>query len=136
MRYTSKTSSRGCGVLLAMIATAASFMLWSVAATAVEKPDYSVGDRLTPATVPPVPAQAESFRRLSWDDLMPRGWDPMKAFDLKALRGLSDGDPRARDALDSLRKAWDNAPVRSELNNERVRLPGCRSPGCRRQGGP
>lgn len=69
-------------------------------------------------------AQAGAVRTLTWEDLVPPGWDPMKAVDLGEIANLRDGDPRAQAALEKLRRAWDNAPARKELNDTRVRLPG------------
>lgn len=68
--------------------------------------------------------QAGPLRTLTWDDLVPPGWDPMKAVDMKEIANLRDGDPRAQAALEKLRRAWDNAPARKELDNTRVKLPG------------
>lgn len=67
---------------------------------------------------------AAGYRELSWDDLMPPGWDPMKVFDMRELGSMSDGDPRARELMTKLRQAWDNAPVRQDLQDANVRLSG------------
>jgi hypothetical protein len=92
------------------------------ASRASDRSSYNLGDRL-PAK-PPAGRAAAAYRDLAWEDLVPPGWDPMKGFDMKEIANLSDGDPRAKTFLDQLRRAWDNAPARRELNDTRVRMPG------------
>lgn len=69
-------------------------------------------------------AKAGSFRQINWDELVPKGWDPMK--DLKDLNigALSDADPRATQMLKKLREVWDNAPANPALDGQAVRIPG------------
>lgn len=81
--------------------------------------DYRVGDRL-PATK----GSAKGFKEIMWDDLMPKGWDPMAAFKGIDLNKLQDNDPKAIDLLASVRKEWDKAPVEPALNGQRIRIPG------------
>jgi uncharacterized protein len=65
-----------------------------------------------------------SIRELTWDDLLPKDWDPYK--DLKDLKlaGLSDSDPRAAAMLKRMREIWDDAPVNAQLAEQAVRIPG------------
>lgn len=63
-------------------------------------------------------------RTINWDELVPKDWDPMKGLSVQNIDLLNDGDPRAVALMRELRKAWDAAPVRSELEGQRVRLPG------------
>ena len=86
----------------------------------------------TPAA--PAPAQAKSatavkpsdssVRTLSWDALVPPGWDPFKDFKDLNFQNLDDGDPRASAMLKKMREAWDNAPVNQSLSGQQVRIPG------------
>jgi hypothetical protein len=104
-------------------------------------PNYKVGDPLAapdsgkaknrsshpatpayPATAAPKPAG--TFTEKSWDDLMPRNWDPMASLKGLKLENLKDSDPRAMEALEKMREAWSNAPVEPALNGERIRIPG------------
>jgi hypothetical protein len=93
--------------------------------------DYKVGDKL-PATAPsreknssgtPV-GSAAGFKEKTWDDLMPKSWDPMASLKGLKLDSLQDSDPRAIEALQKIRDAWSNAPVEPSLNGERIRIPG------------
>ena len=65
-----------------------------------------------------------SVRTISWEQLMPPGWDPYK--DLKALNleSLKDNDPRAEEVLKKMRQMWDNAPINPQVLGQNVRLPG------------
>ena len=65
-----------------------------------------------------------STRTIGWEQLIPAGWDPFK--DLKALNldTLKDNDPKAEEALQKMRKMWDNAPINPLVLGQSVRLPG------------
>jgi len=86
--------------------------------------DYAVGDRL-PASEPKKAAEFDpAFPELQWDDLMPADWDPMAAFRGMNIAELQDNDPKAQEALDTMRKAWNDAPVNPKLAGKKVRIPG------------
>ena len=83
----------------------------------------------------PAAAQAQAlpkpapggFTELRWDDLVPKGWDPMKGLRDKGINNpasLIDGDPKTDALLAELRAAWDNAPTEPGLNGSRIKLPG------------
>lgn len=86
---------------------------------AVPAADYRVGDRL-----PAAKGAAKGFREIQWDDLMPRGWDPMAAFKGVDLNRLQDSDPKAAELLAKVRIEWDKAPVEPAINGQRVKIPG------------
>lgn len=65
-----------------------------------------------------------SFPDLTWEQLVPPGWDPAKAFEGRDLGMLQDGDPKAMELMQQLRKVWDEAPVNNALDGQRARLPG------------
>lgn len=73
-----------------------------------------------------VAAGPTSHRTIDWEELTPKGWDPMK--DLRDLKAggapMSDADPRAEAMLKRLREAWANAPTNNALDGAAVRLPG------------
>ncbi|MFZ6679200.1 DUF3299 domain-containing protein [Undibacterium sp. Tian12W] len=98
---------------------------------------YKVGDRLpqnkavgssasaAPASKPaPAPAASESYKEIRWEALIPKNWDPSKDFKNLDMNFLNDGDPRAMAALQTMREAWDKAPVEASLNGTRIRIPG------------
>lgn len=96
--------------------------------------DYSVGERLPSApaksagkTAPPIAppiTPATTYQEITWDNLMPKNWDPMAPLKGLKLDNLRDGDPRAIEALEKIREAWNNAPIEPALNGARIRLPG------------
>ncbi len=63
---------------------------------------------------------------IKWDDLVPKGWDPMKGMPANAgnLAILGDGDPKAQDMYNKLREAWDSAPTVTALDGASIKLPG------------
>lgn len=71
----------------------------------------------------PYRAIAAEFPDISWDDLVPSGWDPMRAFPREGA-GLSDSDPRSVRLLEKMREIWDNAPTVPAMAGRQVRLPG------------
>ena len=73
-----------------------------------------------------VAVQGEA-RDLEWEELMPEGWDPLA--ELEAAMGedaqsLSDSSPRAVELLNAYQEAIRSAPMVSELDGQRIRLPG------------
>ncbi len=93
----------------------------SASALDANQAGYQVGDRL-----PQQSSAAKSSYKVinNWDDLIPKGWDPMKDFKKLDLGKMKDSDPRAQEALLHLREAWNNAPVEPSLNGTRIRIPG------------
>ncbi|HRL74785.1 MAG TPA: DUF3299 domain-containing protein [Candidatus Accumulibacter phosphatis] len=81
--------------------------------------DYRVGERL-----PADRKGAQGYRLIGWDELMPKGWDPMAAFKGLDLARLRDSDPKAQEALESARQLWDQAPVEKAMNGQKVRIAG------------
>ncbi|NUZ06683.1 DUF3299 domain-containing protein [Piscinibacter koreensis] len=68
--------------------------------------------------------KAASIRRLSWDELIPKDWDPQKFFRDKQVGAVREGDVGERALMREMRQIWDNAPTRLELNGLVVKLPG------------
>jgi len=85
--------------------------------------DYKVGDRLQQQQQHSSGAKS-TFKQVTWDDLVPKGWDPMKGFKKLNLSKLKDSDPRAQEALQQMREAWNNAPVEPKMDGARIRIPG------------
>lgn len=101
-------------MLRTLLILAALAFAWPAAAA-----DYRVGDRL-----PAAKGAKAGFQEISWDDLMPKGWDPLAAFKGIDLAKMNDSDPRAIEALEKARAEWDKAPVEPAMNGRKVRLPG------------
>ncbi len=95
-------------------------LVFSLAVSAQGKPDFKVGDRLPAAAGKAKTAYPET----SWDDLLPKGWDPLAAFKGLDVAKLSDSDPRADEALRKLRKAWDAAPANEAMHGRNIRIAG------------
>jgi hypothetical protein len=69
--------------------------------------------------------RAENYREISWDDLIPKGWDPMKSFNTTGNVGaITDFDPRALKMYERLRAIWDNAPTVAAMEGQSVKLAG------------
>ena len=64
------------------------------------------------------------FKTITWDELVPKDWDPMKDFKSQDMGALVDGDPRADAMLKKLREAWDAAPTNPAHVGQAVRIPG------------
>lgn len=92
--------------------------------------EYKIGERLPPAqsaVAPIAPVTADkpvSFRETTWEELIPKDWDPTAPFKNLKLETLDDSDPRAAEALELLRTTWDNAPTAPEMNGAAIRIPG------------
>jgi hypothetical protein len=82
--------------------------------------DYKVGDVLASGKS----AKAAKFKEITWDDLLPKGWDPMKTITDLKLDKLQDSDPKAIEAMEKLRTMWNNAPSNPAIAGKPVRIPG------------
>ena len=82
--------------------------------------DYKVGDRLAEHRID----KATKYKEISWDDLLPKDWDPMKAIKNLKLDKLKDSDPRAVEAMDKLKSMWNDAPANPAIAGKAIRLPG------------
>ena len=63
-------------------------------------------------------------RTITWELLVPAGWDPFKDFKDVNFQLMDDGDPRASAMLKKMREVWDSAPVNMAVVGQTVRLPG------------
>jgi hypothetical protein len=71
--------------------------------------------------------QAEqAVEALSWDKLIPTGWRPSPHLQLLAnkISSLIDDSPQSQAYMRALRKEWDNAPTRDDLDGRRIKIPG------------
>jgi hypothetical protein len=65
-----------------------------------------------------------SPRTITWDALVPQGWEPFKEFKDLNFQSMDDGDPKAMAMLKKMRDVWDSAPVNNAIIGQQVRIPG------------
>lgn len=82
---------------------------------------YKLGEKLDTNAKSP---KSTSFKVITWEDLIPNGWDPSADFKNMDLGAFNDADPRAISALKKLRSVWDNAPTHNNLNQKNIQIPG------------
>lgn len=75
-------------------------------------------------SIAPALQAADPWPELKWEAMVPKGWDPSAEFKGLDLAKMQDSDPRAMEALDKLKKAWDNAPAEPALNGRKLRIAG------------
>lgn len=72
-----------------------------------------------------LPLQAAgAYRDTTWEELIPKGWDPAKEFRELDLANMKDSDPRAMVALQRMKELWEQAPTEPSMAGRKVRLPG------------
>jgi len=77
---------------------------------------------------------ADPWPEIKWEALVPKGWDPSAEFKGLDLSKMQDSDPRAIEALERLKQAWDNAPAEPALNGKKGRIAGFALPLERKEG--
>jgi len=65
-----------------------------------------------------------SYKEITWDVLIPKGWNPAERFRKIDLGALKDSDPRAMELLDLMKNVWNNAPIDPSLDGKMVKIPG------------
>ena len=91
-------------------------MIGSVAVAVAQSPAKT--------TSPQGAAATNAHKEITWDQLVPKNWDPTAAFKEFKLDNLKDGDPRAAELLKKMRSVWDNAPANPALQDAKVKIPG------------
>ena len=74
-----------------------------------------------------LPARAQTIkghRTATWEELIPKGWDPSSGLKDKSVKDIKEGSPAEQALMKELRELWDNAPLRTELEGAKLRLPG------------
>lgn len=87
-----------------------------LAATAQDKPAAKAAGTAAPARA--------GFQEVTWDELVPKDWDPLKQFKDMNFGVLNDADPRAAAMLKKMRETWDNAPTNNAMDGKPIRIPG------------
>jgi hypothetical protein len=103
---------------------AAASILLSVCAVAQPREGVPVPGPVLGGSAAKAAAKPAPFKTISWDELVPKDWDPMKDFKGLDLGLLQDGDPRAAQMMQKMREVWDNAPANPALVGQAVRIPG------------
>jgi hypothetical protein len=67
---------------------------------------------------------AAAYKDATWEDLVPKDWDPLKKFRDAKVAGLSDADPKVVQLMNEMRAAWDNAPTVPTMDGAAIKLPG------------
>jgi hypothetical protein len=68
--------------------------------------------------------KAATFRTVTWEELVPKDWDPLKQFRDKNTALIREGSARELALMREMRDIWDNAPTRNDLDGTKLRLPG------------
>lgn len=79
------------------------------------------GKAAPPAAAKPSAGQA---RQITWEELVPKDWDPAKEFKGMDLSALDDSDPRANEMLMKMQEVSNNAPTNPAMNGVEVKIPG------------
>src|SRR5580765_6488729 len=82
---------------------------------------YNLGERLPFSSSE---QEANGYREIDWEALIPPAWDPKQALAGLDLSKLNDNDPGANEALARLRNSWAAAPLAESMNNARIRIAG------------
>jgi len=72
----------------------------------------------------PATAADPAPKETSWEELMPKDWDPMKEFRAADVGLVQEGSVKERNMMRQMRELWDNAPTNPKMDGARVRLPG------------
>jgi hypothetical protein len=82
------------------------------------------GKSAAPAAAKPAAVQAGQARQITWEELVPKDWDPAKEFKGMDLSALDDGDPKANELLMKMQEVSNNAPTNPSMNGVEVKIPG------------
>ena len=85
---------------------------------------WALGAKAQPSPPKPAARPAGTHVEIKWDDLVPKGWDPMKGITDPNVGMMNDSDPKVMEMMRKLREAWDNAPIVPALDGASVKLPG------------
>jgi uncharacterized protein len=77
-------------------------------------------------TQSPTAQTLQDHKPITWDQLIPHGWQPSKYLQLlgQRLQAWSDSSKAAHSYLSKLRKEWDQAPATTSFDGQRIRIPG------------
>jgi hypothetical protein len=73
-------------------------------------------------------AATASYQDTQWEELVPKSWNPEKAFDGLDIDKLPDDDPRVEKAYEAYMAEWAKAPANKEMHGRRIKIPGFIAP--------
>jgi len=128
MRTAKKTSTFRAFTRLSMLLAGAGVAAAAWAADPAPK-DTTASNPLGGKTAPAAPAAAAKGtpgqpRQITWEELVPKDWDPAKEFKGMDLSSLNDGDPRANELLMKMQEVSNNAPTNPAMNGAEIKIPG------------
>ncbi|MCO5184198.1 MAG: DUF3299 domain-containing protein [Anaerolineae bacterium] len=106
----------------------------------LEEAEFELGEALPKVpTTPQESAEAtpvavviddQGYRELAWEEMVPPGFRPedIMAKYQDELNQMQDGDSAAMDLYDLMQEEFMNAPINSELNAQKIKLPGFIAP--------
>ena len=117
-----------CGTRRRLLLAGSCALLGLPAARAVEMPAQNAVEnmraRVEAARRLSVPKPPPGVRDLPWNELSPPGFNPGKFLADLDVGSMGDSDPRAVQAMEKVRREWDNAPAVSFSDDHPVRLTG------------
>jgi uncharacterized protein len=128
MRTAKKTSTFRAFTRLSMLLAGAGLAAATWAAEPAPK-DTTASNPLGGKAAPAAPAAAAKGapgqpRQITWEELVPKDWDPAKEFKGMDLSSLNDGDPRANELLMKMQEVSNNAPTNPAMNGAEIKIPG------------
>lgn len=72
-------------------------------------------------------ANANTYKEIQWDELMPLEWKKKVSHQLRIIHrygNFMDNDPEAINVYSNLKKTWDNAPIVKTYIGQRIKIPG------------
>ena len=118
MDRAASATARVLAAVLALAATAAG----AEPPPAAPPPPSITATKPSPGTGPA--RIVDGHRVITWEALLPPGWDPMKEFRGVDFDTLQDGDARAVKLMQRMREVFDQAPTNGDMDGQAVRLPG------------
>ena len=56
-------------------------------------------------------------KETTWEDLMPKDWDPLKDLRLGDVGLVAEGSAKERNMMRQMREIWDNAPTNPKMDS-------------------
>lgn len=96
----------------------------SVVMALVLMPTFAIWIARPPSAADTAAGATATYPDISWQELVPKEWDPLKRFRDLPIDAMKDSDPRAAELQRQMRETWDNAPTNYRVNGAQARLSG------------